>query len=112
VLGLVFGFAGTVPVIVVAGFLLTVASNIFSNALHIYQTELYPTAVRTSAIGIAYSLSRGVSAMLPFAAVPLLDSIHATGVFTISAVLVGILCIEVALFGPRTNGKSLEAAYS
>jgi putative MFS transporter len=110
VFGLVFGVSTTIPVIVSAGFLLTVASNVFSNAYHVYQTELYPTSVRSSAIGIAYSLSRAVSAILPFVAVALLDRVHAAGIFTASAVLIVLLCLDVALLGPRTNGRPLDDA--
>ncbi len=36
-----------------AGFALTVCSNVFSNAFHVYQTEIFPTGLRSSAIGIA-----------------------------------------------------------
>ena len=79
---------------------------------HVYQTELYPTSVRSSAIGIAYSLSRAVSAILPFIAVALLDRIHAAGIFTASAVLIALLCLDVALLGPRTNGVALDERLS
>jgi putative MFS transporter len=112
VFGLVFGLSTNTAVIVVAGFLLTVCSNIFSNGFHIYQTEIFPTRIRSSAIGIAYSLSRAASAALPFIAVPALDNFGSGWVFTGSAVLVGILCLDVALLGPRTTGLLLEDAAS
>ena len=49
--GLAFGFAGATWAIVAFGFLLTVCSNVFSNAFHVYQTEIFPTGLRSSAIG-------------------------------------------------------------
>lgn len=108
--GLVFGLSTNTAVIVAAGFLLTVCSNVFSNAYHIYQTEIFPTSIRSSAIGIAYSLSRATSAGLPFAAVPALEAFGSGWVFGGSAVLMVLLCLNVGLFGPRTTGMVLEDA--
>lgn len=108
VFGLIFGFATNTALIVLAGFLLTASSNVFSNAYHIYQAEIFPTAIRSSAVGIAYSLSRATSAILPFIAVSALAHFHADGVFIGSAVLMAILCLDVALLGPRSTGLSLE----
>jgi MFS transporter, putative metabolite:H+ symporter len=110
VFGLVFGLSTSTPVIVGAGFLLTVCSNIFSNGYHIYETEIFPTRIRSSAIGIAYSLSRAASAALPFIAVPVLDRFGSGWVFTGSAVLIAVLCLDVAILGPRTTGRVLEEA--
>lgn len=106
--GLVFGFADPAWLIVAAGFALTVCSNVFSNAFHVYQTEIFPTRLRGSAIGIAYSLSRLTSVVLPFVALTVLSDLGATAVFAGSAVLMLLLCADVAAFGPRTTGRSLE----
>jgi putative MFS transporter len=108
VCGIVFAAAGSVPVIVVAGFLLTAVSNIFSNAFHIYQAEIFPTAIRTTASGIAYSLSRATSTVLPFVAVPALAALGPVAVFSGSAALIVLLCLDVGLLGPRSTGLELE----
>ncbi|KOG54354.1 MFS transporter [Streptomyces griseoflavus] len=106
--GLAFGFAGAGWLIVGAGFALTVCSNVFSNAFHVYQTEIFPTGLRSSAIGIAYSLSRLTSVILPFVALTVLDAMGPGAVFTGSAALMVLLCLDVALLGPRSTGRSLE----
>ncbi|KUL33823.1 MFS transporter [Streptomyces sp. NRRL F-4489] len=106
--GLAFGFATATWAIVAFGFLLTVCSNVFSNAFHVYQTELFPTGLRTSAIGIAYSLSRLTSVVLPFVALSALHALGPAAVFTGSAALMVLLCLDVGLLGPRTTGRSLE----
>ncbi|WP_310728778.1 MFS transporter [Streptomyces sp. N2A] len=106
--GLAFGFADATWAIVAFGFLLTVASNVFSNAFHVYQTEIFPTGLRSSAIGIAYSLSRLTSVALPFVALPVLTELGPAAVFTGSAGLMLLLCANVAALGPRTTGRSLE----
>ncbi|ARH90482.1 MFS transporter [Streptomyces sp. MOE7] len=106
--GLAFGFADATWAIVAFGFLLTVCSNVFSNAFHVYQTEIFPTGLRSSAIGIAYSLSRLTSVVLPFVALSVLDDLGPAAVFSASAGLMLLLCLDVALLGPRTTGRSLE----
>ncbi|RZT86437.1 putative MFS transporter [Pseudonocardia sediminis] len=108
VFGLVFAAAENVVVIVVSGFLLTAISNVFSNGFHIYQAEIFPTAIRSTASGIAYSLSRATSIALPFIAVPLLASLGPVAVFGGAAVLIVLLCLDVGLLGPRSTGRPLE----
>jgi putative MFS transporter len=107
--GMVFGYARDAALIVTAGFVLTCASNVFSNGFHTYQAEIFPTRMRSSAISIAYSLSRVTSAVLPFVALNALDHLGAGTVFTGSAIILVILCLDVAILGPRSTGRSLEA---
>jgi putative MFS transporter len=108
VCGIVFAAAEQVAVIVTAGFLLTAVSNVFSNAFHIYQAEIFPTAIRSTASGIAYSLSRATSTVLPFIAVPALAALGPVAVFSGAAVLIVLLCLNVGLLGPRSTGLELE----
>lgn len=108
VFGIVFAAASTPWLIVLAGFLLTASSNVFSNAFHIYQAEIFPTAIRATASGVAYSLSRATSVVLPFVAVPLLSTAGPVWVFGGSAVLILLLCLDVAVLGPLTTGRALE----
>jgi MFS transporter, putative metabolite:H+ symporter len=108
VFGIVFAAASSTVLIVSAGFLLTMASNVFSNSLHIYQAEIFPTAIRSTASGVAYSLSRATAMFLPFVAVPLRYSIGHTAVFSGSAALTVLLCLDVGLLGPRSTGRPPE----
>ncbi len=108
VCGIVFAASTNVAVIVAAGFLLTAVSNIFSNAFHIYQAEIFPTAIRSTASGICYSLSRATSTVLPFIAVPALAALGPVAVFSGSAFLIVLLCLDVGLLGPRSTGLELE----
>ena len=102
--GIVFAASTNVAVIVVAGFLLTAVSNIFSNGFHIYQAEIFPTAIRSTASGVCYSLSRATSTVMPFIAVPALAALGPVAVFSGSAVLIVLLCLDVGLLGPRSTG--------
>ena len=106
--GIVFAASTNVAVIVVAGFLLTAVSNIFSNGFHIYQAEIFPTAIRSTASGVCYSLSRATSTVMPFVAVPALAALGPVAVFSGSAFLIVLLCLDVGLLGPRSTGLELE----
>lgn len=108
-LGLSFGFATSVPILIVSGFLLTTTSNVFSNAYHVYQAEIFPTRMRGTAVGLAYSFSRLTSAILPFVALPLLTTSGPTAFFIGSAVIMGIVGLDVGLLGPKSTGQSLES---
>jgi putative MFS transporter len=96
--------------IVGAGFLLTATSNVFSNAFHIYQAEIFPTRIRATAVGTAYSLSRLSGAILPFISVSVLDHLGASAVFIGSAAIMGLIGLDVGLLGPRSTGLNLEEA--
>jgi putative MFS transporter len=106
--GLIFGFAMSVPVLLLSGFLLTVAGQVFSNSFHIYQAEIFPTRIRGTAVGIAYSLSRLSGGILPFVALPLLQASGPVAVFIGCAIILLIVSVDVGLLGPRTTGQSLE----
>lgn len=108
VFGLGLGFAASPVAIVVFGFLYTAVSNAFSNALHIFQVEIFPTFVRATAAGMAYGLSRLSSAAMPFVLVPVLDQWGPGAMFAVIAAALWIAIIDIALFAPSTTGLSLE----
>lgn len=111
IFGLIFGFAGSVPLILVAGGLFTLSSNIFSDAIHTYLPESFPTTVRGTASGATYSLSKLSTGVLPFVLLPILLDRHNGGprvVFTIIAIALVIMIGLIAVWGPRTGRKPLE----
>jgi len=108
VTGLLFGYAGTSTEIVLWGFVFTLISNIFSNAYHVYLGELYPTAMRATGAGSAYSVSRIVTAALPYILIPALDDVGSGLVFGIVAAALAVLIVDVTALGPRTTGLTLE----
>ncbi len=110
VFGLLFGNAATTWQILVLGFAYTAVSNVFSNGYHAYQGELYPTAIRASGAGIAYSLGRLANAGMPFILVPVLDAAGVNAMFGVVAAAMVVLCVNVGVFGPRTTGLSVDRA--
>src|SRR5258706_430403 len=108
VFGLALGYASSATAIVATGFLYTVASNVFSNALHIFQVEILPAFARATAAGTAYGMSRLSSGVMPFVLLPVLERWGATAMFEVIAGALLICVVDIALFAPSTTGRSLE----
>ena len=98
---------GAVPLIL-CGVLITLCNNLLSYAYHAYQSELYPTRVRARAVGFVYAWSRlstvFTSLMIGF----VLGHFGTGGVFTFIAASMGVVCLCIGVFGPRTRALSLE----
>ena len=111
VLGIGMGYSTSSTAIVVLGFLYTAVSNVFSNGLHIFQVEIFPTSVRATAAGMCYGLSRLSSAAMPFVLLPVLERWGAGPMFVVVAAALWIVMIDVGLFAPNTTGQSLEKVH-
>jgi len=112
VLGVGMGYSTSPVAIVVLGFLYTAVSNVFSNGLHIFQVEIFPTSIRATAAGACYGLSRLSSAAMPFVLLPVLERWGAGPMFVVVATALWIVMIDVAFFAPSTTGRSLEEVNS
>ena len=108
VFGLAFGLGENPVWVVVAGMLFTMASNMFSNSYHVFMAENFPTRVRGTASGFAYSLSKLTSAFLPFILLPLLSGAGPVLVFSVVALAMALLILDVGVFGDRTTGRSAD----
>lgn len=107
--GALFGLATSAWLVVAAGAALNVCNVVMGNISHSYTPELFPTSVRTTAAGRTYSLSRLVSAVFPFATLPMLYAFGAGALFSVCAGLTLVMSLAVALFGPRTNARQLDS---
>jgi putative MFS transporter len=98
---------GAIPLIL-CGVMITLCNNLLSYAYHAYQSELYPTRVRARAVGFVYAWSRlstvFTSLMIGF----VLGHFGTSGVFTFIAASMGVVCLCIGVFGPRTRALSLE----
>jgi putative MFS transporter len=106
--GLGLGYGSAPGTTLAMGFLYTATSNIFSNALHVFQVEIFPTFVRATAAGAAYGVSRLSTAAMPFVLVPVLDRWGPGAMFLVIAGALWIVIVDIALLAPKTTGRSLE----
>ncbi|RDI52628.1 MFS transporter [Nocardia mexicana] len=109
VFGLIFGFATSVPLILISGGVFTLASNVFSDAIHTYLPESFPTSVRGTASGATYSLSKLSTAVQPFLLLPLLDSRGSGAVFTVITLALVSMIVLIGVWGPVTGRRPLDA---
>ena len=103
-----FASATSPAVLIAIGIAFTLSANVMSFAYHGYQAELFPTRIRSRAVGFVYSWSRMAAAFSGLIIGSLLANggVSSVAMFIGSAMMVGIAMI--AFFGPSTNGLALE----
>jgi putative MFS transporter len=103
-----FARATSPAALIPIGIAFTLAANVMSFAYHGYQAELFPTRIRSRAVGFVYSWSRIAAAFSGLVVGSLLvtGGVPAVAAFIGGAMLVGIAMIGI--FGPSTNGVALE----
>jgi putative MFS transporter len=109
VLGLAFAGQSAPAVLIALGIGVTFSNNLLSYAYHAYQTELYPTRFRASAVGFVYAWSRLSTVFSSFIIAALLGRFGALGVFAFIAAAMAVVVADVGLLGPRTAGRRLES---
>jgi hypothetical protein len=108
IFGLCFAYAGNGALIVAFGVLTPCASNVFSNAYPVYQAVIFPSSVRSTAIGSTYSLSRFVSGVLPFVLLPVLNQYGPVAMFGVISSALAIVVIALRTLGPLTTRRGQD----
>jgi putative MFS transporter len=100
--------AGTDASIMAAGALLSFCMNGTYAGIYTYTPELYPTAFRTTGMGVASAFGRLGGLSAPIVIGNTYDQIGFAGVFGITTVVLVTGALAVAVLGIATAGKSLE----
>jgi MFS transporter, putative metabolite:H+ symporter len=108
VCGLAFSQVSNGVLLIAMGVGITLASNIMSYSFHAYQTELFPTSIRSSAVGFVYSWSRFSAIFTSFLIAGVLKNFGTTGVFVFIAAAMLIVMAVIGWMGPRTRDLALE----
>jgi MFS transporter, putative metabolite:H+ symporter len=108
VCGLAFSQVSSGMLLIAMGVGLTLASNIMSYSFHAYQAELFPTSIRSRAVGFVYSWSRFSAIFTSFLIAGVLGRFGTTGVFVFIAAAMLIVMAVIGLMGPRTRNLTLE----
>jgi putative MFS transporter len=107
--GILFGQMDAAVALIFFGVLVTLSNNTMSFLYHAYQTELYPTRIRSLAVGFVYSWSRLSNVFSAFVIAFFLGRFGAEGVFAFIAACMVIAASAIALLGPMTSNRALEA---
>jgi putative MFS transporter len=108
VCGLIFSQVSVAGLLIAMGVGLTLGSNIMSFNFHAYQTELFPTSIRSMAVGFVYSWSRFSAIFTSFLIAGALKRFGTTGVFVLIAAAMVMVMAVIGSLGPRTRSLSLE----
>jgi putative MFS transporter len=109
VLAILYGQLETKTIIFVFAFLLLFAVQSVTPITSTYLTELYPTHLRSSAVGFIYSISRLFVAFVQLLIAKIIAGYGQVGVFTFLGFSFIIPAIIIAILGVKTSGQSLEA---
>ena len=109
VFGMLFAHGNGAAALITLGVLVTLCNNLLSYSFHNYQSELFPTRIRSRAIGFVYSWSRLSAALSGLVVGFLLGVGGINAVFAFIAFAMLIVVISIGGFGPRTRGLALEA---
>jgi putative MFS transporter len=107
--GMLFANAGVPSLLIVLGVLVTLCNNWMSYSFHSYQSELFPTRIRSRAVGFVYSWSRLSAALSGLVVAYLLNIGGVNAVFGFIAFAMLMVVVSIGGFGPRTRGLALEA---
>ena len=108
VFGMLFANAGVPLLLIVLGVLVTLCNNWMSFSFHSYQSELFPTRIRSRAVGFVYSWSRLSAALSGLVVALLLNRGGVNAVFGFIAFAM-VIVVSIGAYGPRTRGLALEA---
>lgn len=108
IFGLVFSQQTAPAALIILGALITASAILLSFSYHAYQAELYPTRIRSRAVGFVYSFGRLAIVFGSLAVSALLKSHGAVSVFIFIAGCMIVTALAVGLLGPNTRGKSLD----
>jgi putative MFS transporter len=103
-----FALSTSAAALISLGIVFTLAANVMSYAYHGYQAELFPTRIRSRAVGFVYSWSRLAAAFAGLLVGILLadGGVPAVALFIGAAMAIGM--IAIGAFGPPTAGVALE----
>ena len=93
---------------VLFGFLTAFMLWNFSNFMHQYNAEIFPTRVRTTAAGFVYSISRISTTILVLFIAFFIGAHNADGIFTFVWILVIIVSLVLIILGPKSTRRYVE----
>jgi putative MFS transporter len=108
VFGLVFSQMRDAAGIILVGVLITFSTSNLYYAFHAYQAELYPTRIRSRAIGFTYAWSRFSTIFVGFMVAFFLRNYGTVGVFAFIASAMLACCLVIGTLGPPTARLRLE----
>lgn len=110
--GTAFAEVSSTALTVVFGFIVAFILWQFSNFLHTYQAEIFPTRVRSTAAGTVYSISRLTTSLFVYIITTWLLPHGLLASFSLIWLCIVVVVVDVAVFGPKTSRLTVETIAS
>lgn len=104
----VVAFAADTTMLIVGSAVLAAFTNGAAGVYYTYTSELYPTEVRATAMGVASAVGRVGAISAPIAIGYLFAQIGWVNVFLVLVAALAVAVVVVVIFGARTSGRSLN----
>jgi putative MFS transporter len=108
VFGSLFATQSSPAMLMMMGVFITLSGTLLSVGYHAYQTELFPTRIRATAVGFVYSMSRLSAMFSGFMIAFALRHFGVEGVFGLIGGAMVMVTGAIGFFGPRTNNRTLD----
>jgi putative MFS transporter len=108
IFGLGYGLSAQPMFIVVCGALVVMSIQAMAVGLYTYTPELFPTAARSSGMGLSYGVGRLANVVGPFIVSTIFAATGYLPVFIYIAACWLLVAVVVGGFGPATTGRPLE----
>jgi putative MFS transporter len=108
IFGMGFGLSAQPVFIVLCGALVVTSIQAMAVGLYTYTPELFPTAARSSGMGLSYGVGRLANVVGPFIVSTIFAAAGYLPVFIYIAACWLLVALVVGAFGPATTGKPLE----
>jgi MFS transporter, putative metabolite:H+ symporter len=106
--GTMFANAHSVTTVMISGALIALGNNWMIAIFHPYAAELFPTRIRARAVGFTFCWSRVSSIFVGYWVLDLLAAFGQGAVFVMIGAAMLSIVVAIGVFGPATNGRSLE----
>ncbi|WP_244867093.1 MFS transporter [Rhodococcus sp. B50] len=109
---LVFGFTGSLAILLTSGVVLCFLLYCSTAIAYAYTPEIFPTRFRALGTGIANSIGRLSAFGAMFAVAAILGNIGFTAVFAFLATAIASAALIIGIFGERTYGRTIDEVAS
>lgn len=105
---IIVALAGNVGILLVGSCLLAAFTNGVAAVYYTYTSELYPTSIRATGMGVASAVGRVGAISAPIAIGYLYASIGFTNVFLVLVGALAVAVVFIVVFGEKTSGRALN----
>ncbi|WP_175835345.1 MFS transporter [Burkholderia anthina] len=106
--GTAFALSSSAAAVIGFGILITFCNTTLASNATAYQAEVFPTAIRSRALGFVHSFGRLTGVASSYVVALILEHMGAPGVFALIGASMLVVVLSIGVFGPRTNHRSLD----